>query len=165
MKRFCFELHITLEVAIKDECGTQPKEENRMKRNLLITAALAMLGTTAASAQTVNLQATVPFSFTVNRATMPAGRYSLRSVDNPGPALAIRNLDSNATNTVLSIAFASTKDASKTKLVFHRYGGQYFLSQIWIAGNSRGREIPPSAREKEMAKAYSMEQVILVAAR
>src|SRR5262245_16457006 len=141
------------------------KEENKMKINLLITAALAMLGTTAASAQTVNLQATVPFSFTVNRATMPSGRYSLRSVNHQGPALAISNLDSKTTNTVLSIACASAKEASKTKLVFHRYGDHYFLSQIWVAGNGRGREIPPSAREKEIAKASSMEEVILVAAR
>jgi hypothetical protein len=136
-----------------------------MKRNLLITAVLALLGISAASAQTVNLKGTVPFSFIVNRATMPAGQYSLRSVGNHGNTLAIRNLNSNTTMLALSNACASAKGSSKTKLVFHRYGDRYFLSQIWTEGNDGGREIPSGAREKEMAKDYSMEQVVLVAER
>jgi hypothetical protein len=136
-----------------------------MKKKLLITAALALLGTTAASAQTVNVKANVPFSFIVNRATLPAGQYSLNSVDDHGTALAIRSTDSKTTNLVLSNACVSTKGANKTKLVFHRYGGRYFLSQIWMAGNDRGREIPPGAREKEIARDYPMQQVVLVAER
>jgi hypothetical protein len=141
------------------------KEETKMKRNLLITAAFALLGTMVASAQTLNVKAKIPFSFVVNHATLPAGEYSLNSVDDQGTALAIRNLDSKTTNLALSNACVSANGASKTKLVFHRYGDRYFLSQIWIAGNDRGREIPPGAREKEMARDYSMQQVILVAAR
>jgi hypothetical protein len=136
-----------------------------MKRNLLITAALALLGTTGASAQTVTVKANVPFSFIVNRATLPAGQYWLNSVDDQGTALAIRNTDSKSTNLVLSNACASTKGANKTKLVFHRYGGRYFLSQIWMAGNDRGREVPPGAREKEIARDYPMQEVILLAER
>jgi len=42
--------------------------------------------------------------------------------------------------------------ANKTKLVFNRYGDKYFLSQVWIAGETRRRELPKSSREKEVAK-------------
>ncbi len=134
-------------------------------KNLLITAALALLATTAASAQSVNVKATVPFNFIVHRATLPAGQYMLSSVDGNGTALAIRNLDSNTSNLVLSNACESVKTSGKTKLVFHRYAGRYFLSQIWMQGNNRGREISPGAREKEIAKDYPMEQVVLLASR
>ena len=136
-----------------------------MKRNLLIAAALALLGITAASAQTVNVKANVPFSFTVNRATLPAGEYSLKSMDEQGTALAIRDLNSKMANLVISNPCRSSKPASQTKLVFHRYGNHYFLSQIWIAGDDAGRELPPSAGEKEVAKDFSMQQVVLVAKR
>jgi hypothetical protein len=134
-----------------------------MKRNLLIAAALALLGITAASAQTVNVKAKVPFSFTVNRATLPAGEYSLKSMDEQGTAIAIRDLNSKTTNLVISSSCRSLNSASQTKLVFHRYGNRYFLSQIWTAGDEAGRALPPSAGEKEIARNVSMQEVVLAA--
>jgi hypothetical protein len=136
-----------------------------MKRNFLIAAALALFATTAAIAQTVDVEANVPFSFTVNRATLPAGEYSLKSMDDLGIALAIRNLNSRTANLVVSNACTSPKSANRTKLLFHRYGNHYFLSQIWIEGSDAGRELPRSAQEKEVAKDFSMQQVVLVAAK
>jgi hypothetical protein len=133
-----------------------------MKRNLVITAALALLATTAASAQTVNVKATVPFSFIVGRSTLPAGEYSLQTMNN-GQVLAISNRDAKITNLVLWNACESLRAASGTKLVFHRYADRYFLSQIWTEGNNRGHEIPISEREQETAKNSSMEEVVLVA--
>jgi hypothetical protein len=35
-------------------------------------------------------------------------------------------------------------------LVFHRYGNQYFLSQIWDGRSNAGIELPESKREKEL---------------
>ena len=136
-----------------------------MKRNLLIAAALALFATTAAVAQTVDLKANVPFSFTVNRATLPPGEYSLKSMDEQGTALAIRDLNSKTTNLVISNSCRSPKSASQTKLLFHRYGNRYFLSQIWTAGEDVGRQLPSSAGEKELARDFSMQQVVLVAAK
>lgn len=136
-----------------------------MKRNfLLFTAALALLVTTA-SAQTVRLKANVPFSFVVNRATLPAGEYSVESMDDQGIVLAIRGSNTKTTNLVKSNACASLKASSQTKLIFHRYGGRYFLNQVWVEGNNLGRELPPSPREKEVAKDFSVQEVALMAAR
>ena len=136
-----------------------------MKRILLITAALALLASTAASAQTLRLTVNVPFDFTINRATLPAGQYAVTSMDTQGDVVAIRNLKSRATRLVLSNSCASGNAASQTKLVFHRYGDRYFLSQIWMEGSDHGRELPQSAREKEVALDYSMKEVVLVASR
>ncbi len=135
-----------------------------MKRNLMITAALALLTTTAASAQTVNVKATVPFSFIVGRSAHPAGEYSVQTVNNGG-VLAISNPDAKSTNLVLSNACEALRAASGTKLVFHRYADRYFLRQIWTEGNNRGREIPISEREQETAKNSIMQEVLLVAAK
>ena len=132
---------------------------------MLFAAALALLVTTAASAQTVRLKANVPFSFVVNRATLPAGEYSAESMDDQGIVLAIRSSNGKGTNLVVSNSCQSLNAASHTKLVFHRYGSRYFLSQAWVEGNTLGRELAPSPREKEVAKDFSMQEVVLMAAR
>jgi hypothetical protein len=132
-----------------------------MRGNILITAALATLATMAASAQTINVKATVPFSFIVGRSTLSAGEYSLKTMSN-GQVLALSNLDAKMTELVL-LNSCESLTASKTKLVFHRYGDRYFLSQIWTEGNNRGHEIPISQREEETARNSSMQQLVLVA--
>jgi hypothetical protein len=60
---------------------------------------------------------------------------------------------------VNSNAAESHKPANKTKLVFNRYGDQYFLSEIWVEGATRGRELPKTGREKEMAREFAQKDV------
>jgi hypothetical protein len=36
--------------------------------------------------------------------------------------------------------------------VFNRYGDQYFLSQVWIAGSDTGRDLFQSRNERSLAK-------------
>ena len=50
-----------------------------------------------------------------------------------------------------------------SKLVFHRYGSQYFLAQIWTAGYEQGKELPKSSRESEVAQDYPVQNVVLAA--
>ena len=136
-----------------------------MKRNvLLLAAALALLVTTGASAQTINLKANVPFSFVVDRTTLPAGEYSVESIANSEGVLTIRGVDTKTARLIMSHACESVKAASHAKLIFHRYGDQYFLSQVWVGGNNRGHELLPSAREKEVAKDFRAEKVMLAVA-
>jgi hypothetical protein len=137
-----------------------------MKKNfLLFTAALALVVTTVASAQTIKVKVNVPFNFVVNRATLPAGEYLVQSVDDEGKVLAIRDLDTNTTRLVSFNSCISPKSASQTKLIFHRYGERYFLNQIWVEGNNSGHELNPSPREREVAKDFSVRDVVLMAAR
>jgi len=136
-----------------------------MKKNfLLLAAALALLVTTGASAQTINLKANVPFSFVVDRTTLPAGEYSVESIANSEGVLTIRGVDTKTARLIMSHACESVNTASHAKLVFHRYGDQYFLSQVWVGGNNRGHELLPSAREKEVAKDFRAEKVMLAVA-
>ena len=107
------------------------------------------------------LKVSVPFSFIVNRATLPAGEYSVKSVDER--VLAISSLTSKTTNLVISNSCEMPEPVGQTKLVFHRYGDQYYLNQIWVAGMDAGHQIPVNPREKEVAKDFSMQEVTLMA--
>jgi hypothetical protein len=42
----------------------------------------------------------------------------------------------------------TTSDGSK--LEFHRYGDTYFLSAVWVTGNTTGRELFRSRAEREL---------------
>jgi hypothetical protein len=127
--------------------------------------ALALLVTTAASAQTVKVNANVPFAFIVNGTTKPAGEYSVESLDSDGKVLVIGNRTSGAKSLVLATSCRALKSADQTELIFRRYGNSYFLKQIWVAGNDVGHEIPPTARERELAKDLSVKEVALMAAK
>ncbi len=136
-----------------------------MKKTLtLFAAALAVLVTTVANAQSVHMKADIPFNFIISGATLPAGEYSVASVDVGGHVLLISDLSSQKNKLILVNSCRSAKTATKTKLVFHRYGDRYFLNQIWVAGNDAGHEIPTSRRENEVARDGSMQEVVLVAA-
>jgi hypothetical protein len=41
-----------------------------------------------------------------------------------------------------------SQPSQTTKVVFHRYGEQYFLDEIWVAGESTHTYFPPSKAEK-----------------
>ena len=51
----------------------------------------------------------------------------------------------------------------KGKLVFSRYGDQYFLSEIWMTGASVGHKLPRSRREVEIAQNQTAQQVVILA--
>jgi hypothetical protein len=37
-------------------------------------------------------------------------------------------------------------------LVFHQYGDEYFLTEIWPAGGQTGRALPKSRAERELQR-------------
>jgi len=57
------------------------------------------------------------------------------------------------------------KASQQTKLVFTRYGDQYFLSEIWMAGTTVGQKLPKSRRERELeiAQNETAQQVVILA--
>ena len=70
-----------------------------------------------------------------------------------GQALEVRNLDTeHGQLLVKQMSVQSTKDQSP-KLIFHKYGDQYFLSQIWYGDSHYGVGFAESKREKEVKMA------------
>ena len=129
-----------------------------------------MLALTFLAAHAVRAQepvlANIPFAFTVGNMTLPAGEYRVEKVRDSSPALLIQRTDRSASVIVIASAIQANAPQAQTKLVFHRYGNECYLSQVWTAGNARGRELPKSAKEKEqglLASNETHDQVTIVA--
>ena len=141
-----------------------------MKRQAVSLVSLLSLLLVAGSAiaQTVHVRADIPFNFAVGNKTYPAGAYSIGTLgDRDGKGLLLRAEDGTASMAIISNAAENRTPADKTKLVFSRYANQYFLSQVWVNGATRGHQLPKSNREKEVDKAMarnsSQERVEVVA--
>ena len=126
-----------------------------MKRQAFSLVSLLSLLLVAGSAiaQTVHVRGDIPFDFAVGNKTFPAGTYDIRTISSgDSETLRLQSRDGNASMMVNSNAAETLEPANKTKLVFNRYGKRYFLSQIWVKGETGGRQLPKSSREKEMAR-------------
>jgi hypothetical protein len=110
---------------------------------LLAIANFAMAVTSLA--QSNEVKAKVPFAFAVGSTVFPAGIYTITSQSSH--AILIKNLD----QTVAALSLVnqdSNKSPNGGKLVFHRYAGQYFLSEILCDRADMNLELPTSKREK-----------------
>ena len=136
-----------------------------MKKNLLSLAmSLALLMSAAAQAQTTHMIVTVPFEFTAGNVQLPAGEYEVEAMGPwGGSTLSVHNVNSNAGSVVLSNSCQSKKPAADAKLVFYRYGHQYFLAQVWNRNSVVGSQIQINPRQTELAKNQSKDQVVLIA--
>ena len=136
-----------------------------MKRNiygaLAILAAALIVSVPFAQAQS-RVKAEVPFAFSLQDKTMPAGNYQIIAVSDR--VLEVRNLDAQHGQLLAKQISVQSKDQSP-KLVFHKYGDQYFLSQIWDGQNDTGIQLAESKREKEtkMAGLTSASETVIVA--
>jgi len=120
-----------------------------MKRNVygaLMTIALALIVSVPMTQAQARAKANVPFRFNLEQQSMPAGAYEITTAGER--LLAVRNLDTMKSCLVLESIHMQDSRA-QAKLVFHKYGDQYFLAEIWD-GSDIGIQIPESKREKEM---------------
>jgi hypothetical protein len=141
--------------------GTKTKKgDNPMKSQILAVSTLLFVAAAPSHARPAN-QITIPFAFQVGDQTLPAGEYQVGRVNqHTTVAQLIRSTDSKSAVVILTIA-AGSKNKYVPELVFHRYGHQYFLYQIWT-GTGAGRELSPSKREKEAARGASVSEVAIL---
>jgi hypothetical protein len=131
-----------------------------MKRQTfsLVSLLSLLLAAGSAIAQTVHVRANIPFNFAVGSKTLPAGTYDVGTIDGrDSKMLLLQGRDGNSSMIVGSNAAENLKPADKTKLVFNHYGSRYFLSEIWVNGATRGRQLPKTSREKELAKDWAQD--------
>jgi len=128
---------------------------------LLTTAAALVLSVGFAHAQSAPSTFKVPFDFVAGTTALPAGQYHISKGPTPG-TLSFRG-DDRHTIQVSAGNFETLDASAQTKLVFHRYGSRYFLSQLWIKGENLGREVPIGIQEREMAKRNDLESFSVIA--
>jgi hypothetical protein len=136
----------------------------KVLRSVLIAFAFVFV-VSSAHAQTPAVQAAIPFNFVAGNHVLPAGNYLLGSKWLTLPSLiSIRDLDEQVTSVTGSNACVANEAPKTSKLVFRRIGNEYFLYQIWIAGETTGRQFPMSKLEVQMAKNEPKTEEVIVAA-
>ena len=112
---------------------------------LLAIANFAMAGTSFA--QSNGVQATVPFDFTVGNKLFPSGTYTIKPESTNPNVIVIRSHDKPIA--ALSLVHQDgNKSPNGGKLLFHKYGGQYFLTEILCDRADMNVELSTSKAEK-----------------
>jgi hypothetical protein len=116
----------------------------------------------AAYGQT-DIRVAIPFAFHVNDKAFPSGEYSVKA--NSGQTVVLlRSADHSRAQFVLTNAVQAPTPVEQSRLMFHRYGTEYFLSTIWLPGSYTGRQLPPSRGQMELARKHAApERTTLVA--
>ena len=120
-----------------------------VKTVILSVGAVALLGASGLYAQT-KATATIPFEFTVQSTTLPAGDYTMAAASTSHDVILIRNAETRKAIMVLApSAVSEYKGATdKNVLLFHRLGDRYFLAEVKTDA-VRGH-VPPSKQEREL---------------
>ena len=125
---------------------------------LMLVVGLAFAATAvSANAQTTSAHviANIPFEFVVGTATLPAGKYTVRAATSNSEALRISSRDTESSAIRLSSLVKDKSEKRKARMVFHRYGQQYFLAEVW-SGDNYGRQVFESKRERNLRREIEM---------
>jgi hypothetical protein len=109
------------------------------------------IGAKAQSRNRQQLIAQVPFAFNAGGKTLPAGEYTV-TVSNPASdrnVLQVRRSDGSV-SVMLQTTDVIGKSNANAKLMFRRYGDQYFLSQAWMATEKTGFATLKSDAERQL---------------
>lgn len=137
---------------------------NRINAVAMLTLA-ASFAVPGARAQKVELKVSIPFQFTVAKTTLPAGRYLISSPW--AGVIRIENVDIN-----VGAGFQTTHEyrvpGGGDKLVFHKYGEQYFLHAVVCSETAEMNvDLPMGNAEKwartREAKLNQADQVLVAA--
>ncbi|HEX6719457.1 MAG TPA: hypothetical protein VF088_20305 [Pyrinomonadaceae bacterium] len=115
-------------------------------RNVTMGSLLMMVAMFAATASTHgqslsnHLRAKIPFDFVVGDKKLPAGEYFIGNAETTSDVVLAISSSNDVANT-LTIPVEIRTPTDTAKLIFHRYGDQYFLFQVWQVGATTGRAV------------------------
>ena len=122
-----------------------------ISRRLICTCALAISAFVPAThvfAQRTTLLVKVPFAFQDGRLNFPAGRYTIQAANEH--TLVLRNSVGDQIGVIMTIGEQRAEAPRSAKVIFHKYGDQYFLSDVWLANSTIGHQLVVSRAEKAL---------------
>jgi hypothetical protein len=126
------------------------KKISMMLSVISLFMALGVVPSHAYSAS-VRMRATIPFEFTVDGQSFPAGDYTFEEV--ASRVLRIRSTDSRYVTNVTTSPVVPGRSETQAIVRFSRYGDQYYLYQALIGGGTGiGFETRKTDIEKEIVK-------------
>lgn len=134
-----------------------------MKTKMIALFTVLALVTGVAAAQSTDpLNFRTPFAFAIGDKLVPAGDYTVRLMS-PTGTLSFRSPDGRVSVIVSSLVTYQGQASDRFKLVFHRYGVHYYISEIWTPGYKAGRTIQSYPTELEVAKNEKPQHVTVYA--
>jgi hypothetical protein len=106
----------------------------------------------------------IPFSFVAGGVHLPAGHYH---VYHPGdPYLIVIEKDDGRARAMAYVHPSATNaDESSTKLVFNKYGDQYFLSQVWTEADREVHQCFKCRMEQTLMAQAGRRRLVVIAAK
>ena len=119
-------------------------------KSLRITLAVAGLFLAGPLFAQQGVQATVPFGFYVGDSQlMPSGTYRITPCNINNTAVVVRNCNEGVAAFHLTQP-TDAKNKDNGKLVFHKYGDMYFLSEVQGPGLTTNLVLPVAKNEKKV---------------
>jgi len=126
---------------------------------LLFTSATLFAQTTSQRLMKVD----IPFAFSVEDHSLPAAEYLVFTVT-PERSIRFISTDGKHSAIVNTLPNHASLPSENSRLVFHRYGNEYFLAQVWTAGQNVGRNPLSSKRAMALASSGGRPQTFTVLA-
>ena len=146
-----------------------------MKRYFYITFAIVILAgalATSVQAQSGSSQriiANIPFSFSVGKTSLPAGRYTVTVLNPTSDRRILQIRSTNGRSSAMTVTTGVIGDVSEnSKLVFERDGDRYYFAQAQMAGDSTSlaavrAKTPATAKPPMGALAKKKNTVVIIA--
>ncbi len=116
------------------------------------------------------MKVSIPFAFTLGDKTLPAGQYTVERNQLIPELLIVRSVDSDAIATGFTSRLQTPTTLTQAKLVFRRYGNQYFLAQVWRMSSggvtfrkSRAERAAATGAAKNLAKTEAKPEFVSIA--
>lgn len=127
--------------------------------SLLLTAAMLF----AQSESQWLMKVHIPYDFSVADQSFPPGVYNVYTVT-AARIIRITNVDGKHTAIVNTQLNYNGAGSPNSRLVFNQYGSQYFLTQIWSAGEDLSRNLTPNPKAKKLADSGALPRTTTVVA-
>lgn len=111
--------------------------------------ALVLCAGAAKADITGQIEVNIPFQFHVANTTLPGGKYVFRMMGGTDlTVMTVTSADGKTAEEFLVGAASATKTPQHTELIFHRYGHEEFLREIFQGGAQTGAAVEEPAREE-----------------
>jgi len=119
---------------------------------LALAVGIMLLPALAAAQVTDRITVTTKFPFTVGETKLPAGSYVIQPLDDESEVFELSSTDGKMSVLFETMGAELANIASKSEVVFKKYGDNYVLSQINQAGSKESVVSVASRSERRHAK-------------
>jgi len=124
-----------------------------------------LVGMTASAQAQSRIKVNVPFDFTIGTTLLEAGEYTVKPASASGSeVLTLTDAAGVSRFVMMGIRIEPSSKDTQAKMVFHRYGDAYFLSQVWLNAGDAGVEIRRGSHERELASKQAPAEGVAVLA-